>query len=144
MIDEQRSSKWFCGIKKFILLGSALALLSACSSSDPRIMVEPATQDLGKRPQEPIELIYTIHNEGGSPLQIQKISTSCGCTSATVDQDSIPPGESTLMRVTLDPTEDDLYGNILRVIYIRSNDPDNPEVEVKFKVTIQKPEEQDG
>jgi len=118
-----------------VIVGS---LLTACSASPPRIVVEPASQDLGERPQEPIELTYTIRNEGGSPLKIEKLSTSCGCTRAEVEKDVLAPGESTPMRVTLDPTEDDLFGNILRVIYIRSNDPAHPEVEVEFRVTIRK------
>lgn len=115
-------------------------LLTACSASPPRIVVEPPSQDLGERPQELIELTYTIRNEGGSPLKIEKLSTSCGCTRAEVDKEVLAPGESTKMRVTLDPTEDDLYGNILRVVYIRSNDPAHPEVEVEFRVTIYKDE----
>ena len=118
--------------------------LTACGGPSPRIAVEPSSLDLGDRPQEPLELTYTIRNEGESSLEIEKVSTSCGCTHAAVDQVSIPAGGTTLLRVTLDPTEDNLFGNILRVIYVRSNDPDNPEVEVEFQVTIQKPEAQEG
>jgi hypothetical protein len=119
-------------------------LLAACGSSPPQIVVEPTLQDLGEVPQEPIELSYTVRNEGGSPLQIEKISTSCDCTEATLDRQTIPPGESTQLRVTLDPTEDNLYGNLLRVIYIRSNDPDTSEAEVEFRVSILKPEGQEA
>jgi hypothetical protein len=115
-------------------------LLAACNRATPRIVIEPAIQDLGEVPQQPLELTYTVRNEGGSPLKIERVSTSCGCTQATVDQDTLAPGESTQLRVVLDPTEDNLYGNLLRVIYIRSNDPANPEVEVEFRVTIRKPE----
>ena len=119
-------------------------LLAACGSSPPQIVVEPALQDLGQMPQEPIELSYTVRNEGDSLLQIEKISTSCGCTEATLDHEIIPPGESTQLRVTLDPIEDNLYGNLLRVIYIRSNDPATPEAEVEFRVSILKPEKQEA
>ena len=114
--------------------------LAACGGSPPQIAVDPASQDLGEVPQEPLELTYTVRNEGGSPLQIEKISTSCDCTKATIDRNTIPPGESARLRVTLDPTEDNLYGNLLRVIYIRSNDPDTPEAEVEFRVSIRKPD----
>jgi len=115
-------------------------LLAACKDAPPRIVVEPSSQDLGERPQEFLELTYTVRNEGGSPLQIEKVSTSCDCTKATLDRDMIPPGESASLRVTLDPIEDNLYGNILRVIYLRSNDPETPEAEVEFRVSIRKPE----
>jgi len=115
-------------------------LLTDCGGSPPRIAVEPASQDLGEVPREPLELTYTVRNEGGNPLRIEKVSTSCGCTKATMERDTITPGDSAELRVTMDPTEDNLYGDLLRVIYLRSNDPDNPEVEAEFRVTIRKPE----
>jgi len=133
-------SPWIRRITLFAFIMIVAALLAACGNPPPRIVVEPQSQDLGERPQEPLELTYTVRNEGGSPLRIEKVSTSCGCTRATVDRETIPPGESAQLRVVLDPTEDNLYGNLLRVIYVRSNDPDNPEVEVEFRVTIRKPE----
>jgi|Deesub1362B_J571_1020462.scaffolds.fasta_scaffold24527_2 hypothetical protein len=129
------------GFKIGILLVAAAVLFAACGGEPPRIEVEPAAHDLGERAQEPIELFYTVHNVGGKPLRIEKVSTSCGCTRASIDREIIPPGESAQLRVTFDPTENNLYGNLLRVIYIRSNDPDHPEVEVEFRVTIRKPED---
>jgi hypothetical protein len=131
-------SSWGRSLGLLVLMAVVGFLLVACSAASPRIVVEPSSQDLGERPQELIELSYTIRNEGGSPLKIEKLSTSCACTRAEVDKEVLTPGESTRMRVTLDPTEDDLYGDILRVIYIRSNDPAHPEVEVEFRVTLYK------
>ncbi len=128
---------------RFLLLGALLLAglaLVACRPEPPRIEVEPASRDLGVMPQQPIEITYTVRNTGGSPLVIEKISTSCGCTRAEMEKSALAPGESAPLRVTLDPTDDNLYGEILRVIYIRSNDPQTPEAEVEFRVTIPKPE----
>jgi hypothetical protein len=133
-------SSWIRKSGFLVLIALAVLLLAACGGASPQIVVEPAAQDLGEVPQQPLELSYTVRNQGGSPLQIEKISTSCGCTEAAVDQETILPGESTQLRVTLDPTEDDLYGNLVRVIYIRSNDPETPEAEAEFRVTIRKAE----
>lgn len=117
----------------------ASALLTACSKALPRIVVEPASQELGEVPQQLIELTYTVRNEGKSDLQILKISTSCDCTKAVIAQDIVAPGGSTVLTVTLDPTEDRLYGDITRVIYLRSNDPENSEVSVEFHAVIKQP-----
>jgi hypothetical protein len=133
-------SPWTRVSRLLIQLAVVAIFLAACGSSPPRIVVEPASQDLGEMPQEPIELSYMVHNEGGTTLQIEKVSTSCGCTKATVDSDTISPGSSTTLRVTLDPTEENMYGNLLRVVYVRSNDPNRSEVEVEFRVSIRKPE----
>jgi hypothetical protein len=124
----------------FTMLLAFLLSLAGCQPAAPAIKIEPAAQDLGERSQQRIELTYTVSNTGGSPLAISKITTSCECTKATLDRMDIPAGESALLRVTLDPLEDNLYGNILRVVYLRSNDPVRPEVEAEFRVTIQKPE----
>jgi hypothetical protein len=118
-----------------------LFFLAACTAPPPRIVVEPSFQDLGERQQELLELTYTVRNEGGSPLEIIMISTSCGCTQAAMETNTIPPGGSAELKVTMDPIEDDLYGELLRVIYVRSNDPENPEVAVEFRVEIQRQEE---
>ncbi len=123
-----------------ILVCAALFALTACAKKAPRIMVEPASQELGEVPQQKIELVYTVRNDGGSDLEIEKISTSCDCTKAVIDRDKIAPGQSAVLTVTLDPTEDNLYGDITRVIYLRSNDPETPEVSVEFHAIIQKPE----
>ncbi|GBD84407.1 hypothetical protein BMS3Abin02_00800 [bacterium BMS3Abin02] len=115
-------------------------LFSGCATSAPRIVIEPATQDLGEVPQEPLETSYTIRNQGDGVLEIEKVSTSCGCTKASVDSETIPPGKTTQLRVTLDPIEDNLHGDVMRIIYVRSNDPDTPEAEVEFRATIRKAE----
>ena len=123
-----------------ILLTLGLSLMAAsCRNAPPKIEAEPQIQELGEIRQEPIELAYELRNTGGGKLTITKILTSCGCTEAEVDRDTIPAGQSTTLRVKLDPTEDNLYGNVVRVIYIRSNDPDNPEIEVEFRANILKP-----
>jgi hypothetical protein len=117
-------------------------MLVACAKLAPaRIVVQPAVQELGEVPQEIINLIYTVRNDGQSDLQILKISTSCDCTKATIAKDIIGPGQSADLTVMLDPIEDNLYGDITRVIYLRSNDPKNPEVSVEFHAIIQQPEE---
>ena len=128
-------------ISVLVLVCTALFVITACAKKPPLIAVEPAAQELGEVPQQKIELVYTVRNDGESDLLIEKISTSCDCTKATIAQDRIAPGQSAVLTVTLDPTEDNLHGDITRLIYLRSNDPENPEVSVEFHAIIQKPEE---
>ncbi len=118
---------------------AAATLWAGCGAAPPRIVIEPARQELGEVPQQLIELTFTVRNEGGSPLTIQKISTSCDCTKAEISLDEIPAGGTAELRVSLDPLEDHLYGSITRVVYIRSNDPEQPEAQAKFHALIQGP-----
>ena len=125
----------------FLLLGLlVISLLSACNNKAPKISVEPALQDLGTRPQQLIDLVFEVKNTGNADLVIEKVSVSCECTTAEMEKSVIPPGESAELRVKFDPAEDNLFGEIQRIIYLRSNDPIQPEAEAEFRVTIQKPE----
>lgn len=126
-------------ITLFFLTGFVLLAATACAAKTPRIQIEPASQELGEVPQERIELTYTVTNSGRDDLQIEKITTSCDCTKAVMSQNVIAPDQSAILTVSLDPTEDNLYGNVTRVIYLRSNDPENPEVSVEFHALIKKP-----
>ena len=119
----------------FIVLG----LLTACNNKAPIITIEPALQDLGNQPQQLVDLVYVVKNTGNADLVIAKVSVSCECTTAELEKNTIQPGESAELRVKFDPAEDNLYGEIQRIIYLRSNDPDKPEAEAEFRVTIHKP-----
>jgi predicted small lipoprotein YifL len=114
--------------------------LTACGGKAPQISIEPALQNLGTQPQQLIDLVYTVKNNGNADLVIEKVSVSCECTTAELEKNTIPPGESAELRVKFDPAEDNLFGDIQRIIYLRSNDPEKPEAEAEFRVIIQKPE----
>ncbi|MEN6531658.1 MAG: DUF1573 domain-containing protein [Anaerolineaceae bacterium] len=114
--------------------------LTACGGKAPQISIEPALQDLGTQPQQLIDLVYSVRNTGNADLVIEKVSVSCECTTAELEKNTIPPGESAELRVKFNPAEDNLFGDIQRIIYLRSNDPEKPEVEAEFRVIIQKPE----
>ncbi|MBI5035049.1 MAG: DUF1573 domain-containing protein [Chloroflexi bacterium] len=123
---------------RFVLLAMIFALVS-CASAAPRIVIEPSSQELGERPQEFIELTFTVRNQGNRPLKIDQVTTTCGCTKASVEQDTILPNGETILHVTMDPAQSNLYGNIYRVITLSSNDPATPKAQVNFHVVIPQP-----
>ncbi len=122
-----------------LLAAGAVFALVAWTRPVPRIVIEPPSQDLGEVPQQHLELTYTVRNEGKGALYISEVTTTCGCTKAAVDKTTVLPGESTLLRVTMDPQNLNLYGNLYRAITVRSNDPAMPEAKVDFHVSIPKP-----
>ena len=124
----------------FLLGFLVVGLLTACNNNTPQISIEPSLQELGIQPQQMIDLIFEVKNTGNANLVIEKVSVSCACTTAELEKNTIPPGESANLRVKFDPEKDNLFGQIQRVIYLRSNDPAKPEAEAEFRVIIQKPE----
>lgn len=128
-------------LKNFLrlLLFVATFLLVSCASTAPRIVIEPSSQELGERPQQSIELVYTVRNQGTVPLKIDEVTTTCRCTKASVEQDTIPPNGKTLLHMTMDPAQLNLYGNINRIITLSTNDPTNPKAQVSFHILIPLP-----
>jgi hypothetical protein len=132
-------------MRKTIIVGLILSLaiiLSACSGS-PDIAVEPSAYDFGEIPAaEPVTTRIQVRNNGRRTLHITGVRTSCGCTTAKVENDTLGPGETTDLAVTFDPlAHDGLYGPLLRIVYVQSDDPDVPELEIPINVTVLAPEE---
>lgn len=66
---------------------------------------------------------FTVMNKGKSKLIIKRIRTSCGCTAALADKNTIEPGKSTIIHTEFDSSF--LDGKIHRTIEVISNDPLN-------------------
>jgi hypothetical protein len=129
-----------------IVLGGVIALvlvggygyLRSGAHGPPQIEAPPRLYDFGELP--PIEkavVEYRVRNTGGSPLEITRVSTSCGCTTAEIEDEVLLPGETTTLHVTFDPqvmlTEGLTDEEIVRIIYLKTNDPDHPEMEVELR-----------
>ena len=108
----------------------------------PAIKIIPETYDLGTVIYgEVAKHIFTIENIGDEPLEILKLSTSCGCTKALMaDEDKIiVPGQSVELAVTFDPAvhkDDTDLGDISRIIYIVTNDPNQPRLEAEITARV--------
>jgi len=104
-----------------ILAGGAYAYLSA--EGEPGIKVSPSSYDFGEVPYAEVEKVFTVANNGSAPLEIKAVSTSCGCTEASMNKSTINPGESAELLVTFDPSimEGEVSGKVYREVYILSN-----------------------
>jgi hypothetical protein len=130
--------------KSLIIIGAVLITLSAVYGvfsvimGEPRIEITPSNMDLGDVSKEGFNYTFTVRNTGKKTLEIGKVSTSCGCTLADIDSDQISPGESTGLHVTFNPKlmEEEVKGKITRIIFIKSNDPESPEVEIKITANV--------
>ncbi len=120
-----------CGLLALVVL------VSSCSNQTaiPKIELSTTSFDLGSiDPNQGVRTeIFWIKNSGGETLRIVSVSTSCGCTKARVESEEIAPGEQTQLIVSYDPSvHPELTGKIERVVYIKSNDPLQEEVELNL------------
>lgn len=86
-----------------------------------------------------VETQFTVTNTGSENLEIGELSTSCGCTSASLSNSTIEPDGSSALTVRFDPNfHEEPGGRFTRTVFIPTNDPMLPEAEVQIAVEISK------
>ncbi|MBL8060706.1 MAG: DUF1573 domain-containing protein [Chthonomonas sp.] len=104
-------------------LRTAAAKKQRLSPAIPELAIQPARFDAKPTIQgAPLSFSITLTNKGKAPLQY-RIVPDCGCF--TIRQGTVvPPGETTGIGVAINTM--DFPGKHAKVIYIYSNDPENP------------------
>ena len=123
----------------FAILAAGI-LLVACSSGQPSITVEATSLDLGSVVNGDIvsrDLI--LRNDGEADLVIDSIITSCSCTQASVNPMTIAANQSGILHIEFDSGfhGPDLTGPLIRQVFINSNDPQRPELQVELMVNVE-------
>lgn len=82
-----------------------------------------------------------VQNNGAADLVIENITTSCGCTQASLDPMTIPAGGRGVLSITFDSGAHGpgLTGPLLRQVFITSNDPQQPEMVLELAANILPP-----
>lgn len=124
------------GLIAVIFYGYLKATAPAGNSENlPKIEISPASYDFGEIEfGKVVNYSFVVKNSGKAPLEIKRVATSCGCTTAKVSQQTIEPGQSAELLVTYDTAAmgDGPHGkgNQERIIYVKSNDPNSPQADV--------------
>ena len=116
-----------------LLLGAGVLAVILWPATPEQIAVSAASVDFGEIDQGggPVTTTVQVRNDGGKPLNIFRVSTSCGCTTALIDPSPIEPGASRPLTITFDPmVHPDENGSITLVVYIQSSDPQQPELTI--------------
>lgn len=105
---------------------------SAEGSGPPALMLRESMFDFGTvRPGQKLSREFEFTNEGGETLKIGELTTSCGCTAAQPDQDSVPPGGTGVIRVSFQlPMNSD---PVAHSVAVASNDPARPLVQIHVR-----------
>ncbi|BBO34287.1 DUF1573 domain-containing protein [Lacipirellula parvula] len=100
--------------------------------SSPRVEIDDRIFDFGERDAgDVVEHAFKLTNSGQETLLINRVLTSCSCTTAEVGSKSIPPGGSTTLNVKLDLHL--LRGPQNRSVLVQSNDPRTPALQLDLK-----------
>ena len=82
-----------------------------------------------------LEYSFRYTNEGDKPLVIEKVQPSCGCTGATVGENTeYAEGENGEIKITFNTQGRE--GHQEKNITVYSNDTENPQKDLKFTCDI--------
>jgi hypothetical protein len=108
----------------------------AAELKGPHLVVEPPTHDFGKVLQnKTVTKEFTIKNTGTEDLVISEVTTSCGCTAASLTTKSLKPGASTALGVSVDTRS--TPGKLERYVTITSNDAQKKTLVVTVSADVQ-------
>ena len=105
----------------------------------PKIEITPESFDFGEIEfGKVVEYTFKVRNTGSEILEIKRVATSCPCARAKILKEKIEPGEDVELLVIYDSGAMGLHGKGRqeRIIYVKSNDPINPQQEVKIYALV--------
>ena len=104
----------------------------------PNVVVPEASYDFGRiGPQDVMRRTFLLRNNGDAPLTIARAYTTCGCTTAEISADVIPPGKAVSIDLVYDAGFHDTAGQtVRRGLIIESNDPDQPQAEIWVQAEV--------
>lgn len=109
------------------------------NESGPKIVIDRRLHDFGAIPQfgGKVETTFTLTNQGTEILEIGTLTTSCSCTTASVSDSSLEPGEKSVLKVVFDPNlHEEPFDVFKRTVFIPTNDLESPELEIAVQVDI--------
>lgn len=78
-----------------------------------------------------VEHVFELLNEGSAPLRILQIRSGCGCTTVKTGSDQVEPRGTTQVTVTFNLAG--RSGEQRKVVYVHTNDPENPILQLEMK-----------
>lgn len=151
-----------------ILLGSYFLLVPGGTSSPdvkevsytinspdrPKAQIMSTIADLGEmKVSQQKEALFIVQNIGQKPLQLSKISSSCGCTVVKILYEGkesgefgmhaignaifeVAPQKEAQIKVIYRPYVMPVYGKVDREAYVSTNDPENPKLVFKVEAFV--------
>jgi uncharacterized cupredoxin-like copper-binding protein len=128
-------------IKQILTLILVFATVSLAQMLPPKVSTQQMAYNFGQVAQgEHVKHDFIITNVGGDLLKINNVRASCGCTAAKPEKDELAPGESTNIKVDFNSTG--RKGRQTKIITVKTNDPDKPEIRFRLTGVVVEPDAQ--
>ena len=137
MIHWEEDEYPYTEVGEYVL--PVLKKIEMSDSVSPKISLNISEYDLGEITQYGgvVEIPVIVSNDGIGDLIVGDITTSCSCTSSTIEENIIEEGKSSTLTVIFDPDfHEEPLGVFKRTVFIPSNDVESPEVMFTILVDI--------
>jgi hypothetical protein len=82
------------------------------------ISLKETEYNFGEIPQgKPVTHVFTIANTGSTPLALDNVQASCGCTTPEWSKDAIPVGASSKINVGFNAMNDGPFTKFITITY---------------------------
>lgn len=102
--------------------------------SQPKIELETIDYNFGiSYPNQYLEHDFVFWNKGDQPLEIVKVSTTCGCAAAVLSATKILPSASGIVSVTMMTSAPRVKRESAS---LTTNDPENPKISIALETDV--------
>jgi len=102
----------------------------------PKIELQTTHYDMGVVPGNAMAVqSMKIYNRGTAPLKINRVTTSCGCTTGEMEISLIPPNGEARLIIRVDPKKIPGF-QTTKVLTIHNSDPLNPSPNIDVTTTV--------
>jgi Protein of unknown function (DUF1573). len=118
---------------------TAQANISAVANNDKTttvaaevVSLKETEYDFGKIPQgKPVTHVFMFTNTGATPLKLDNVQASCGCTTPEWSKDEVAPGATSKITVGYNAASDGPFTKFITITY---NGTQNKQVTIKGEV----------
>jgi hypothetical protein len=101
-----------------ILILTLLFFGITSSKAQDVLEVKATTYDFGKIPQgKPAYHFFEVVNTGTTPIKLDNVTATCGCTTPEWNQDPIQPGASTRIKVGYNAAAEGFFEKYITLTY---------------------------
>jgi hypothetical protein len=105
----------------------------AAVKTDEVLSLKQTEHDFGKIPQgKPVTYLFEIKNNGTTPLKLNNVQASCGCTTPEWDKENaIAPGATSSIKVGFNAAAEGPFNKFITITY---NENQTKQVNIKGEV----------
>ncbi|TAL69305.1 MAG: DUF1573 domain-containing protein [Bacteroidetes bacterium] len=126
-------------MKRFINILLLMGILPVlCANAQPNLEIvggDSYNWNMVSPKQSPLKATIELKNAGNQKLMISNVRPSCGCTAVLLDKKELEPGQTANLDVRLNVAAKS--GPVVKTVFIESNDPAKPNVNLYLKAEVQ-------